>query len=209
MRPQAIVQPKQAWLFTRLGLPSVFLGVCMASAEMSFAPSNCTSRWLRVGRAPISLITFIRTCVPYLGSPCPVTAFSASTFLAATVAFMNAAGSLTLPTPLVPRTAMALRFFEPITVPTPERPAARCRSFTTAAYRQPVSPAGPMPETRTCGSWNLFLSQASVSHVDLPQIAEASRRWAESFSMCRYTGLGDLPSTMIMSQPAILSSAPK
>jgi hypothetical protein len=27
-------------------------------------PSNCTSRWLRVGEAPISLITFISTCVP-------------------------------------------------------------------------------------------------------------------------------------------------
>ena len=41
-----------------------------------------------------------------------MTALSASTFFAAAVAFMNAAGSLTLPTPRVPRTAMALRFFD-------------------------------------------------------------------------------------------------
>ena len=46
---------------------------------------------------------------------------------------MNSFGSAMLPTPLVPRTAIAFRFFEPITAPTPERPAARCRSFTTAA----------------------------------------------------------------------------
>ncbi|MCY1369212.1 hypothetical protein D9M69_562370 [compost metagenome] len=64
MRPQAMVQPKQAWLVTRCFLPSLSRGVAMASAEMSFAPSNCTSRWLRVGSAPISLITFISTWVP-------------------------------------------------------------------------------------------------------------------------------------------------
>jgi hypothetical protein len=64
MRPQAMVQPKQAWLVTSCFLPSVARGVAMASAEMSFAPSNCTSRWLRVGSAPISLITFISTWVP-------------------------------------------------------------------------------------------------------------------------------------------------
>ncbi len=42
---------------------------------------------------------------------------------------MKRLGSLMLPTPRVPRTATALRFFEAITVPTPERPAARCRSL--------------------------------------------------------------------------------
>ncbi len=61
MRPQAIVQPKQAWLVTRLALPSVLRGSRIASADMSRAPSNWTSRWLRVGSAPISLITFIKT----------------------------------------------------------------------------------------------------------------------------------------------------
>jgi hypothetical protein len=64
MRPQAIVQPKQAWFVTSCFLPSVARGVAIASAEMSFAPSNWMSLWLRVGRAPISLITFISTWVP-------------------------------------------------------------------------------------------------------------------------------------------------
>ena len=64
MRPHAIVQPKQAWLVTSCALPSVLRGVAIASAEMSFAPSNWTSRWLRVGSAPTSLMTFIRTWVP-------------------------------------------------------------------------------------------------------------------------------------------------
>jgi hypothetical protein len=64
MRPQAMVQPKQAWLVTSGFLPSVARGVAIASAEMSFAPSNWLSRWLRVGSAPISLMTFISTWVP-------------------------------------------------------------------------------------------------------------------------------------------------
>ena len=81
----------------------------MASAEMSFAPSNCTSRWLRVGKAPTSLMTFISTCVPYAGKPWPVTALSAKIFFFSAVTFMKALGSRTLPTPKVPRTATALR----------------------------------------------------------------------------------------------------
>ena len=43
---------------------------------------------------------------------------------------------------------MALRFLLPITAPTPERPAARCRSLTTAANSTWFSPAPPMLETR-------------------------------------------------------------
>jgi hypothetical protein len=64
MRPQAMVQPKQAWLVTRWLLAVGGRGLCMASAECLARPSNCTSRWLRVGSAPISLITFISTWVP-------------------------------------------------------------------------------------------------------------------------------------------------
>jgi hypothetical protein len=66
MRPQAMVQPKQAWLVDQVrlavGLDAV---VAMASPEMPCAH-------LRTGRrggcawavAPISLITFISTWVP-------------------------------------------------------------------------------------------------------------------------------------------------
>ncbi len=64
MRPQAMVQPKQPALVVRLGLPSLLRGSCMASPETLLAPSNCTSCMLRVGSAPISLITFISTWVP-------------------------------------------------------------------------------------------------------------------------------------------------
>jgi len=62
-----------------------------------------------------------------------VTAFSARIFFFSKVTFMKAFGSRTLDTPLVPRQAIAFRFLLPITAPTPERPAARCRSLTTAA----------------------------------------------------------------------------
>ena len=64
IRPQAMVQPKHAPLVTRLALPSVGRFSCIASPEMACAPSNCTSRWLRVGSAPSSLMTFISTWVP-------------------------------------------------------------------------------------------------------------------------------------------------
>ncbi len=71
---------------------------------------------------------------------------------------MNSRGLARLPTPSVPRTAIAFRFFDPITAPTPERPAARCRSLTTAAYSTWFSPAPPMLETRTSGSCSCVLS---------------------------------------------------
>ena len=43
MRPQAIVQAKQAWFVTKWALPSESRGAAIASAEISLAPSNCTS----------------------------------------------------------------------------------------------------------------------------------------------------------------------
>ena len=90
MRPQAMVQPKQAWLVTRCFLAVGRSRVAMAFGLMSLAPSNWQSMWLRVGRPPTSLITFISTCVPMAGRPWPVTALSASTFLAVLTAAMKA-----------------------------------------------------------------------------------------------------------------------
>ncbi len=167
-----MVQAKQAALVTRFALPSGRLAA-IASAEILFAPSNWLSRWLRVGRAPTSLMTFINTWVPYLGRPWPVTALSANTFLPLATAAMNALASRTL-TPRVPRSATALRFFEPITAPTPLRPAARCMSLTTQAKRTPFSPATPIEATRIRGSWCLALIPSSVSQTDLPQNGAAS-----------------------------------
>ena len=207
MRPQAMVQAKQAALVCRFGVPSL-RGSCMASAEILWAPSNCTSRMLRVGMAPTSLMTFISTWVPNFGRPWPVTAFSASTFLPCSVAWKKRMGSLMLPTPLVPRQTSAFRFLDAMTVPTPERPAARCRSFTTAAYRQPCSAARPTQAMRMSGSWCLACRRSSVSHTEVPHRSSAGISSAFSFSTYRYTGCGDLPSKMIMSQPAIFISAP-
>src|SRR3546814_17599697 len=51
----------------------------------------------------------------------------------------------------LPRTAMAFTFLEPITAPTPERQAARCKSFTMAAYNTRFSPALPIEQTRISG----------------------------------------------------------
>ena len=64
MRPHAMVQPKQAALVTRFAWPSLSRFSAIASAEILCAPSNFTSRMLRVGIAPISLMTFISTWVP-------------------------------------------------------------------------------------------------------------------------------------------------
>jgi len=81
-----------------------------------------------------------------------VTALSCRIFFFSKVTFMNSLGLAMLPTPLVPRTATAFRFFEPITAPTPERPAARCRSLTMAENSTLFSPARPMVEMRSSGS---------------------------------------------------------
>jgi hypothetical protein len=47
------------------------------------------------------------------------------------------------------------------------------------------SPARPMEETRTSGSWWVFLRMASVSQTLLPHRWEASFSSALSFSMLR------------------------
>ena len=90
-------------------------------------------------------------------------------------AFMNAAGSATR-TPPVPRTAMALRFFEPMTAPTPLRPAARCLSFMMQAKRTSFSPPGPMHATRKPGNSQLP-AQPVLGLPDQP--APVARRIAQ------------------------------
>ena len=146
--------------------------------------------------------------MPCVGSPSPVIAFSARISLATFEVFINAIGSLTF-TPTVPRTTMALRFFDPITAPTPDRPAARSISFTTAAYRTPFSPARPIEATRTSLSPRRSRKVVSVSHTDLPHRSDASLSSASSLVMSRYTGVSDLPSKIIISHPAFFNSPPK
>ena len=75
----------------------------------------------------------------------------------------------------VPRTAMALRFFEPITAPMPPRPATSFRSLTTSAYLTRFSPPPRSGLTRRNRSPCSARSVSSTSPVSRPQIFEASR----------------------------------
>jgi len=144
-----------------------------------------------------------------VGRPWPVTGWSCRIFFFSAVTFMKAFGSLMFPTPFVPRTAIAFSILLPATAPTPERPAARCRSLTIAAYSTWLSPARPIVEMRISGSWCAFFSISSVCQTVLPNRCDASRSSTVSSAIDRYTGFADLPSTMTMSQPAIFSSAPQ
>src|SRR4030042_1194388 len=76
-------------------------------------------------------------------------------FLFATCLFLislEAASSAT-GTFILPFTAIALSFFEPITAPSPERPAALPLLFITAAIRHFFSPEGPMQATSSSLPW--------------------------------------------------------
>ncbi len=123
--PQAIGQAKQARFLTR-----------SVSARVSpdiFSALSKTPVWkFRVGNAPCWLTTFTKTGVPYVGRPSDVTGCSLIFLNEAAIASLNAFISAILTSP-VPRTTTAFRFFEPMTAPTPERPAALPLSFITHA----------------------------------------------------------------------------
>ena len=88
-------------------------------------------------------------------------------------------------TPRVPRMATALRFLEPMTAPTPDRPAARCLSFMMQANRTRFSPAGPMQATRALGTPSSARMPSSVADTVLPQKARASRSCTSSSEIQR------------------------
>ena len=124
-RPQLMMQAKQPRGRVRSFSASDSPPILSASGKYD-------SLKFRVGKPPISLRIFTRTSVPYLRSPSPPTAFCLIFVLAFSVAFLNASLSFTCTAP-VPRTATALRFFDPITEPTPVLPAARLHSFMMLA----------------------------------------------------------------------------
>jgi hypothetical protein len=101
-------------------------------------------------------------------------------------------GTLTLP---VPRTAMAFRFFEPITAPMPPRPAARMSS-RMMAYEVRFSPASPITATRIASSPTSWRIISCALKGFFPQRWEASRISTRSSSIQRYTGRSALPSTI-------------
>ncbi|MPM94275.1 hypothetical protein SDC9_141421 [bioreactor metagenome] len=154
---------------------ALFLCILVAASDSPptlSAVSKCDSRKFLVGREPTELRMFTRTFVPKAGSPPLVTAFSLSSFLLALTAARNLSLSPIL-TPLVPLTTIALRFLEPITAPTPLRPAALWSSFMMLAKRTLFSPAGPIHATLASGS--CFARRAAVvSGTFLPQRSDAS-----------------------------------
>ncbi len=155
---------------------ALFLYILVAASDSPptlSAVSKCDSRKFLVGSEPTELRIFTRMFVPNAGSPPLVTAFSLSSFLLALTAARNLSLSPIL-TPFVPLTTIALRFFDPMTAPTPLRPAALWSSFIMLAKRTLFSPAGPMHATLASGSC-LARSAPVVSGTFLPQRSDASQ----------------------------------
>ena len=149
---------------------------------------------------------FTSTAVPYVGSPALVTPFSFILWFASLVASLRASSSNGSITFLVEVTEIALRFFEPITAPTPPRPAALSLSFIIAAISDCLSPAGPILSTEHFGC--LSFRRSSTSSEVFPHMSSAGRISTFSSTILRYTGFSDFPSTIIASQPAYLRCAP-
>src|SRR4030042_2061525 len=108
---------------------------------------------------------------------------------------------------MLPFTAIALSFLEPMTAPRPERPAALPLLFITAAMRLIFSPEGPIQATSSslpCVS----LSISCVSKESLPQSLPASFNSALPLSINKYTGLSDFPVKNTASYPANLRKGP-
>ena len=105
----------------------------------------------------------------------------------------------------MPLTAIALRFFDPITAPGPVRAACRPPSFVMLAKRTRFSPAGPMQATRVrCPSCCLIAR--SVSSVVIPMKLRASRNFTSPSSMDSKHGDSLLPLTISASQPVFFNS---
>ena len=146
-------------------------------------PSNWTSWKLRVGRPPNSCIVSIIALVPSSVSSLRPS-FSANSLWVSRTTSMKRSGSSTR-TPTVPCTATALRFLEPITAPTPERPAARWRSLMMHAKRTPRSPATPIEATFSSGFWCCAFSASSVCQTVSPHSSPAGRISTWSSTMWR------------------------
>jgi len=86
---------------------------------------------------------------------------------------------------MVPMAATALRFFAPMTAPSPDLAAALPRSFMTAAILARRSPAGPIHATFSRAFPVSSLMSSSVTAVSLPQRCRASLISTLSFSMSR------------------------
>jgi hypothetical protein len=108
---------------------------------------------------------------------------------------------------LSPRTAMAFKFFEPITAPLPPRPAWR-PSCDTVANRTRFSPAGPMAAIRNPAP-NVLPRIALASRADFPHAADASSNRTPSGSITTHTGDSAAPTITKASYPVFFPAIAK
>jgi len=108
----------------------------------------------------------------------------------------------------VPLTAIAFKFFEPITAPRPFLPAARL-SLIIQAILLRRSPAGPMQIIRVFWSFRLSLIICWQSKVMVPHKLPASWNRTELSLMDTHVGFSAFPSTITASHPANFNSAGK
>ena len=173
-RSQRMVQ--EAHPCRRLKLFSVRLSPLRPSA-----PAKVGCWKLRVGRAPSRSNTARFATVPisrYLAVCSPKLRCRRAAAAAATPS-----GSAT-ETRALPDNATALRFLEPMTAPTPPRPACR-PSLLMVANRTRFSPAVPTAATRTASLPSSARMAASVSAALRPQSRLASRNSTPSLPMNR------------------------
>ena len=107
----------------------------------------------------------------------------------------------------LPLTTTALSFLEPMTAPTPERPAARPLSFMMQEMRESFSPACPMDATCVPLPWR-SIRMSSVSLLSRPQRSDASCSDASPSSISRYVGFSAMPVNSSPSYPANFMCGP-
>ncbi len=107
---------------------------------------------------------------------------------------------------VAPFTATHFRFFDPITAPSPPRPAALRRSVMMQAIAARFSPAAPMVAVRTRFSPRSASIASCVWTTLRPHMADASLISTSPLWIHRYTGRSALPCTTTASKPARFSS---
>ena len=176
-RPHPMGHPKHAEFLTRKSLVS-------RSPSISSHPSNVPCCQFLVGRTPKFWVAATTPAVPLVVSPkgtflTPSINRPRSSLLNDLKRSLSAKAILSLPF-----TTTAFRFLLPITAPTPDLPAARCRSFIMDANRTFLSPAGPIQATFAF----ISVSDSSISvvlWVSFPQRWTADLSSALPFSIHR------------------------
>ena len=90
---------------------------------------------------------------------------------------------------------MAFNFFDPITAPKPQLPAADELAVWIVAMRLKFSPVGPIESERTPPP-SIASSASRVSSASWPQRSSAGRRLTSSSRMRMRTGVSAAPTTI-------------